>query len=207
MHRILEIEHARIGPGADHQVAGVIIAVHEHARLLQSGRDQAIEDSGQQAALRIVELQAEVPAEQPVREQAHLEAQQLLVVRWQLAGVASASGLDPDQRVDRVVVEVSGAVAVRELGKIGGRAEVGQQQETVGGVARQHPRRIDTDVCQHARNLQVRLHVLPVWRSVHRDVRAIGPRDAEIAPETRIGGCRGEAGVGPAEPVLEPVAQ
>ena len=118
VHRVLEIEDARVVARAHHEVARVVVAVHEHLRLLERVADQGFHGADQHARLVTVQFELEVPGEQPVGKQAHLEAQQLLVVGRQVAGVAGAPRLDAHQRVDRVAIEGVGPAGLREFGQV-----------------------------------------------------------------------------------------
>ncbi len=91
VHRVLEIEDAGIASAADHQVARMVVAMHEHLRLRRVHWPPARRNAaGQHRRLARRQLERQVPAQQPVGEQAHLEAQQALVVRRQAVARAGA---------------------------------------------------------------------------------------------------------------------
>ena len=99
VHRVLEVEHAGIGL-AHHEVARVVVAVHEHARLREVVREHAREHALERGALRVVERAPEVARDVPVGEEIELAPQERFVVRRQLAFARGA--LEARQRVERV---------------------------------------------------------------------------------------------------------
>ena len=79
------------------------------------------------------------------------------------------------------------AVGIQLL-QVGGVAEVGQQQETLGRVLRQHLRHRDAGGGEQLRHVNERPHVFLRRRRVHHDQRAAGGAiEAEIAAEAGIG--------------------
>jgi hypothetical protein len=67
VERVLEIDDAGVALRQDHQVARVIVAVHEHARLGQRLGDQQIEARAQQGSFLGVEGEAEMAARRTIR--------------------------------------------------------------------------------------------------------------------------------------------
>jgi hypothetical protein len=116
---VLEIQDPGISAGTHHEVPRVIVAVHEHARLRERGLREQIHHLRELCRLVGVECQAQVAREQPVREEAHLEPQQLSAVRRKLLGVARAAHLNLDECVDRIAVKRIGTPALLKRPQIG----------------------------------------------------------------------------------------
>ena len=185
----------------------MIVAVHEHARLRERGLREQIHHLREFCGLVRVECQAQVAREQPVREQAHLEPEQLRVVRWQLLGVARAAHLDLDECVDRIAVKRIGTPAFLQRPQIGKRAQVGEQQEAGLRIALEHARCVHADLAQHFGDAQVRADVLPVGRRIHHDQAAARARHAEIAPEAGVGRCGRQLEFAESQSLTQPGAQ
>jgi hypothetical protein len=85
------------------------------------------------------------------------------------------------------------ALASVQLVEIGARAEIGEQQEALSQVLRQHLGRVHAGFMQHARDVHERPAVFPLGRRVHHDVAAaVGEGGAPVAAEAGVGGSRGE---------------
>ena len=72
--------------------------MHEDLRLLECVGDQRSHRLLQHLRFARTQLQCQVSLQQPVGKEAHLESQQLLVVRRQLRSGLRAASLDLDQR-------------------------------------------------------------------------------------------------------------
>ena len=98
---------------------------HQHVAVVAQKIAQLVSGNVCQRLL----VPAQVPREQPIGEQAHLETQQLLVIRGQQRDEPGAARLDPHQRFDRVRVECVGSSRATELRQVGRGPEVRQQQQ------------------------------------------------------------------------------
>ena len=79
--------------------------------------------------------------------------------------------------------------------EIGGGAEIGEQQEAVLEIVREHPRCVHAGGSEQRRDGDVRPAILVRRRRVHRDERGLAERrrlgdDAEIAAKARVRRCR-----------------
>jgi hypothetical protein len=121
--------------------------------------------------------------------------------------------LELDQRVERVGIHRRGVGGV-EPRQVGGGAEVGQQQEAVGHVARDDGRHVDAGALEQAGDVDEGRHVFALGRGVHRDQGRPQPGlqlgqhvEPEVAPEAGVArGRAARAGVDQSERV-EPAGQ
>ncbi len=189
--RVLEIEHAGIGP-AQHQVARHVVAVHVDLGLGQGGIDQQAELAFQGAPPGRVQAQAEMASEIPVGEQVQLAPQQRLVVQRQHC--RTAGPLPDDERVDGITEQRVGIVR-RDRLQHGLHTEVGQQQVAGFEVLAEHLGHMHPGLAQQSGDVQERAAVLLRRRGIHHDPAARAVTDAEVAAEAGVGGSRGEAGL------------
>src|SRR3569833_510246 len=126
---ILEINHARIGLGGDHEIARVEIAMHEHRRLHERFGDQKLESVSHNLVLSIAECQFQVPFGEPFRHQCHLAREHLSVLGRELASRIPAARLNLGQGVQGVAVKPFGLVASLEALQILNDAKVLEQEQ------------------------------------------------------------------------------
>jgi hypothetical protein len=103
---------------ARHEIAAVIIAMHEHLRLFSCGVDQAHEREFDDVPLLARDLVAEMPAQKPLRHDLQLHGQERFVKDGQARGIDIR--LHAQQRVERIGIERIGRGVV-QLGQIGAR--------------------------------------------------------------------------------------
>ena len=182
--------------------------MHEHLRLLERVDDQRVHPGLQHLRFAWTQLQRQVSLQQPVGKQAHLEAQQLLVVRRQL----------PGGRAPRDWICTSAASASAYSGSAWpGLASSGRYIVVPRSVSSRKPSRsersrtrgrVDADFLQHGRDTQVRTDVFLAGRRIHDDqCRLSRARHTKITAETGVGGGRRDAVLTEAEVPLEPLAQ
>ena len=191
IHGILEIDDARIAGAVDpHQVARVIVAMHEDLRFRQIHGQDALEDDAQSLPFVIGENQLMVLRQKPLREQVKLPPQQRRVIVGQRAGAAGL--LDFHQRGDGVGIERRGVVGVERL-QVGAVAEIGKQQEAALEILRQDLRHMSSGGLEQLLHVQPGTAVFVCRRRVHHDARrAVVQRHTKIAAETGIGRGRRE---------------
>ena len=195
VHRVLEIEDAGIGL-AHHQVARVVVAVHEDARL----REIVVEDERGTPAASVSRCAASsaMPrclATYQSGKSSSSRAQQRLVVGRQRA---VARGLLPaDQRVDRVAVERRRRRRVERL-EVGRVPRSVRSRKPRSRSSREHSRRVHAGV-REQRARRGRTAGSPPSaaarpsRSASRAPRhGVVERDAEVAAEARVGRRRRE---------------
>ena len=105
-HGVLEIEDAGIAPRADHEVARVVVAVHEHLRLLERIRDQQRRMPRRACAASASAARARGAA--PTASRGRGSSRSAAASRRRAAACrecASAARLDAHQRIDRVRVQ------------------------------------------------------------------------------------------------------
>ena len=125
--RVLKIQDPGIrtaSADAHHEIARVIVAMDEHARLRERFRDQHIEDLVHCVLIGLVQHQAEMTIAEPLREQAHFPAQEHFIVRRQLRSLGPAIRLDLHESVHRVVVEAIRIAAGIDLHEIRAAAQI-----------------------------------------------------------------------------------
>ncbi|EXI76763.1 MAG: hypothetical protein AW07_00162 [Candidatus Accumulibacter sp. SK-11] len=133
-----------------------------------------------------VDGQSEVSCQVPFGEQGEFASKQDMVVLGQLPGLAGE--LDADQRTVGIAVESWGCLAVRQSLQVGGAAEIGEEQEALVEVLRQHLGDVCSGAPEERRNLQERAAVFLFGRRVHDDPGArVRQGEPEIAPEAGIG--------------------
>ena len=120
----------------------------------------------ERGAFVLRQLLPQVAADVPLREQFQFAPQQRLVIGRQHA--RARCELPPQQRVDRVAKQVIRVVGV-ERAQVGGRPEVGQQQEAALDVLRQDLRRVHSRFVHQRCDVHERPAVLARRRRVHRD--------------------------------------
>src|SRR6266851_7754100 len=124
--RVLKIENTRARL-AYHEVARVIIAVHENARLPEVVREERRKSLLQGLALRGAELSLELAGDVPIGKKAQFPLEQLLVVIGQHA--RPARQLNAQQSLERVAVKPSGVAPVERI-QISGAAQIREQQKS-----------------------------------------------------------------------------
>ena len=132
VHGVLEVEDARVVPVADHQVARVVVAVHEHARLRERVRDQEVECC--RRARRCPHRPAPGRGADRAASPGTGSSRSAAASRRRAAAAPRARrrrAWIAQQRVDRVRVQRSGAVALVKPGEIGDGTEVREQQEAL----------------------------------------------------------------------------
>ena len=184
VQRVLEVEHARIrGAIADHQVARVVVAMDEYPRLLQCIGEQRSAAFVPLRAMGIGPLKAGMPRDVPVGKEVELTLLDGAVVGRQL--VMRRMRLHPHQRCPRVAIQRRRGSGI-EGRQVGARPQIGQQQEAALKIFGKYFRRIDAGAAEPPRNIDERTTVLVRRRRIHRDRRALGEADPEIAAEARI---------------------
>ncbi len=145
VHRILEVEHARIvGAVEHHQVARVPVAVHEDARLREVVRQQPFEGIVQRRAGGVVEDEAAMALDVPLRIQVEFACEQRAIVFGKHVDAAcclhahECFACIAHQCVD---TRVASAAFLQSL-QVGGRAEVLQQQEAAVEIGGEHLRHV-----------------------------------------------------------------
>jgi hypothetical protein len=99
-------------------------------------------------------------------------------------------------------------VASFDLLQVGARAEVGEEEEALREVLREHLRRVHAGFGQHARDAHEGPRILPVGRRIHGDVAlAVAERGAKVAAEAGVFGSRGQREGGAAEVRCEPALE
>ena len=127
-----------------------------------------------------------------------------MVVFGQDAGAAGE--LDADEGVVGIAVQPVGAALVERF-QVSGATQIGEQQEALLQVLRQHGGHVHAGIAEQAGHGDERLAVLVRWRGIHGDERALARRDAEIAAEAGVGGGRCDAGRGFGELRPQPVVK
>ena len=192
-----------------HQIARMIVAMDEHARL----REIVVEDPAkrlrQRLLLRRAERDAEMAADVPVGKECELAREQRLVVGRQHLGARGV--LPADQRIGRVGIERRRRRGI-ECFEVGARAEIGEEQEALVLIAGEHLRRMEPGAAQQCGDADERTAVLAGGRRVHRDQRGVSAprgvrRDAEIAAEARVRGRRRKRELAGAKRLLRPLGE
>ena len=150
----------------------MIVAVHIDARLGEVVGDDAREHRFKFGILGIVERDVEVFGNVPLREQAHLAHQQGFAVGRQF--VVARGELDIDQRIGGIAVQGPrhAGLSTSQCLKIGGVAEVGQQQETLLQVLRIQVRDMRSGSFKKSGDMQERAAVFALRRGIHCDERS-----------------------------------
>jgi hypothetical protein len=129
----------------------------------------------------------------PFREQHQFALQQRAVVFGQHVGLALR--LEQHQRIDGVHVELMCRI-MRELVQVGGRSEVGQQQEAALDILFQDRGNRYAGLAEYLGHMNKRTHIFLGRRCIHDDKgRSLRAIDPEVATETGVGR-RGSQGVG-----------
>ena len=195
VHRILEVENARIGGSGrisghrrlsdEHQIARVVVPMDKDLRLRQIVIEERSENGAQIGHLTGVERKTEVPGDIPVRKQVEFSLQQRAVVHGQNAGAAGA--LECDERGVGVTVERGRRLCVEYI-QVGGAAEVGEQQKSLFKVGGEHFGNMDARLMKQRRDADERAAVFVFRRGIHDDARrAVGQIQAKITAETGVG--------------------
>jgi len=143
--RILEIDDAGIALRRDHQVARVIVAMHEHHGLHESFGNQELERIRDDLILGIGQSHLQVPPAKPFGHQCQLACERLPVVGRQLARSIHAPRLNLREGVQRVPVQTIRIVARIETLQILGDAQILEEQKTIGGVCLEHVRHMHAE--------------------------------------------------------------
>ena len=134
----------------------------------------------------------------PFREQREFAAQQRVVIGRQTARVDAL--LPVHQRGRRRTHQAIDAGGVGrghgllQLGEVEPGAEVTQQQESMGGILRQHLRGVQSGRGDQAGHVHEGTNVFVVGRRIHHDAAAARPVDAQVAAKARIAGGRAQGG-------------
>ena len=221
VHRVLEVDHSRVGCGIApriaprratrtpprtaipqvHEVTRVVVAMDEDPWLLDAGPDQRLEGVAERMRERPVELDTEVVREEPVREEMQLVEEPALVVRRHAAPADAA--LHGEQGVERIRVEGVG-VGFLDHVEIADRSQIVEQQESAFHVRGVEPGRVDAGAAQQAEHRDERPAVLHRRRRVHRDPRPRARMHPEVAAEARILGCGLDPERGGPERIAQP---
>ena len=141
--------------------------MHVHRRLGEVDGQDLLEHRGElRYAARRRASTLRCLREVPVGEQVEFALQQRAVVGRQF--VRLAGELDLDQRIDGGAVERVG-VGVGQVGEVGGRAEVGEQQEAAFEVGGEHLGHVHAGVVEQLLHVQPGPDVLVAGRRVHDD--------------------------------------
>ena len=199
---VLEIEDAGIRDGAIvdvHQIARMVVAVHEYLLLRQDVRRDGFEYLVQLGLLHIRQGGAQVLADKPFGEQIHFAQDEGAVEFGQHVG--GAGQLDFHQGFQRFGVQHAGVVVVQGV-QIRGRAQVGQQQEALLQVLRDDVGHGHAGAFQQAGHLDKGGYVFALGRRIHGDqctswqvCTAWQYIEAVVAAEARIAG-GGAGGIG-----------
>jgi hypothetical protein len=167
-----------------------------------AGENQS-EDRFQRLPLPGIEFDAKVAPQIPLGEQIEFASQQCFVVQGQ-HGVA-AGELPADQRIGRIAEQPVG-IAIVERGEISRRAQVRQQQETLGKILCEYGGNVEACRGHEAGHVYERAAIFMLGWRIHDNERCIRQRDAEITPEAGVrGGWRereGPSGKLPGQPVV-----
>ena len=82
---VLKIDHARIALGEHHEIARMVVAMHEHLGLRERRGDQELEGLRKHLPLRILRVNTQVHAAEPFRHQRKLARELRTVVGRKLA--------------------------------------------------------------------------------------------------------------------------
>ena len=99
---VLEVDDTGRTRRQHHEIAGVIVAVHERLGLHQRFAHEECEGVFQQLLLGDGQREPEVDGAEPLRQQAHFAQQHRLVIGRQLARGGVAIQLQPGKRFERV---------------------------------------------------------------------------------------------------------
>src|SRR5450631_4144068 len=103
--RVLKIDDARVALGYGHEIARVIVAMHEHLRLRKRCGDQKFEGARQYLLLGCVGFESQMAATKPFRHQRKLACQRLAVIGWKLLRRTDAAYLDVGKRAQGIGVQ------------------------------------------------------------------------------------------------------
>src|SRR6266850_353693 len=205
VHRVLKIENSGAGL-AHHEVAGMVVAVHEHLRLPEVAPEDRRKHVLQGLELCRIQLALQLARDVPVREKAQFPLEQFPVVVGQQPRTARALNLE--QRVERVFVELCGVALVERI-QVGRVAQIRKQKKTLFKILRVDRRHVHARGGEQARNMNERSAVLLVGRRVHRDERrlCLAAANPVIAPEARVVGGGRDAEIAASEGHRQPSPQ
>ena len=178
--------------GTYHEVARVIVAVHEHARLRERIRDE--HDPSPAASTR---ASSGCRASGPGGACSNQSGNRLISKRSSFSSYGgSCSRVRVAAHLDRARVRRSRRrTAHRRARRVASSGRYIREPRSVIsrkpclGVALEHPRRVDADLASMSATRRYGADVLPVGRRIHHDQRlAARARHAEIAPEAGVGG-------------------
>ena len=191
LHRVLEVQDSRIVVRGEHQVPGVIVAMHEHLFLLQGVVNQDFTAGVPISLLPVGEFDAEMATAQPVAKNGQLEVDEFVVVIRQVLLIRFALLLQCQQCFDCIAVEFVRTVrAGLEFIEVVPRAEIAHQDETAFEVGAQDARTMQSHALKVAGDVHERTAVLMRCRRIHGNETPGPVADPEISAETRVARCR-----------------
>jgi len=202
---VLEVDDPGVARLEQHQVAGMIVAVHEHLRLRKRRADQELAGIRNNGPLLLRQLQSKVARAEPLRHERHLALERSAVIGVELRGGRRAFGLDLREHIERIGVQRLGIVPGREPREIQRRAQILDEQQPARRVHLVHVRHVDPEGLEHPTHGEIRAHVLVCRRRIHHDVGAACGKCAEIAPKAGVARGRLEALRGELEIAREPL--
>ena len=135
-------------------------------------------------------------ADAPLREQRQLAPEQRVVVGGQAGSINPL--LPADEGGKGIAHQGIGcgvfvpSERVLQRGEIGPRTKVGQEQEAVKNVLRQHTRRVEPGPLDQASHVHEGSNVFLWRRGIHHDEASRRALDAQVAPKARIGAGRAQ---------------
>ncbi len=185
-HGVLEIQHARIAVRQHHQIAGMVVPMHEDGRLSEPLANQKLECGADGLRLRGRHGKLQMTLTEPLRHEGELARQLLTVVGRQLAGAGQPPHLDLGEHLQRISIEPLDVIARIESGQIVRASQVLEEQQPSRHIALVDVRNVHSDRLQQLRDLQIRPDILLARGSVHDHERLVTLEGAEVPAKAGV---------------------